>query len=140
MTSEINRGQLSSLRWILINIKASSRSQISISAIRPADGVHQFRDLTALVGFVARGNGVLDAMGDVVAQDFFFGATQCRAHGGDLRDDVDAVAVLFDHARETAHLAFDPVEPLEAGFLDIVAHVGYIPLLGIRFKSERVPC
>jgi hypothetical protein len=40
------------------------------SSIGAADHVHQFRDLAALVGLVAGRDRVLDAMGDVVAQDF----------------------------------------------------------------------
>ena len=54
-------------------------------------------------------------------------ATQCRAHGADLRDDVDAVAVLFDHAREAAHLAFDAAQPFEVGALAVLLHAVYIP-------------
>jgi hypothetical protein len=38
--------------------------------VRAADDVHQLGDLAALVGLVARGDGMLDAMGDMVAQDF----------------------------------------------------------------------
>ena len=53
----------------------------------------------------------VDAMRDVVAQDFLLDAAQRRAHRADLRDDVDAVAVVLDHAREAAHLALDAVEP-----------------------------
>ena len=52
-------------------------------------------------------------MRDVFAQDFLLGAPQRRTHGADLRDDVDAIAVVLDHAGKPAHLAFDPVEPLE---------------------------
>src|SRR4051794_28691766 len=39
--------------------------------LRPANHRHQLRDLLALVRFVAAGDGVLDAMGDVVLQDLF---------------------------------------------------------------------
>jgi hypothetical protein len=51
---------------------------------------------------------------DVVAQDFFLDPTECRPHGGNLGDDVDTVAILFDHPRQSAHLAFNPTEPLAA--------------------------
>jgi len=70
---------------------------------------------------------MLDAMRDMVAQDFLFDSAQRRAHRGNLRDDVDAVAVVLDHAREPAHLAFDTVETLERGGLVIGSHTGYIP-------------
>ena len=70
--------------------------------------------LLPLVGLVAGGDRVLDAMGDVVAQDLLLDAAQRGAHRGDLRHDVDAVAVLLDHAGEAAHLAFDAAQPLQA--------------------------
>ena len=35
-----------------------------------------------------------------------------RAHRGHLRQDVDAVAVLVEHAADAAHLALDAVEAL----------------------------
>src|SRR5882672_5522718 len=50
------------------------------------------------------------------------------------RHDVDAVAVLVDHARDAAHLAFDAAQPFRAGCLDVVSHAGYIPLHGIGFN------
>ena len=31
----------------------------------------------------------------------------------DLMEDVDAVAIVLDHLRHTAHLPFDPVEPID---------------------------
>jgi len=46
--------------------------------IGAADHVHQFRDLAALVGLVARRDRVLDAMDAVVAQDFLLDPAQRR--------------------------------------------------------------
>src|SRR5262249_60877697 len=71
------------------------------------------------------------AMADVVAQDLLFESAERGAHGGNLRHDVDAVAIVLDHAGEPAHLALDPAEPLETGGLGVALHVGYIPLPGI---------
>ena len=42
------------------------------SAIRAAHDLHQLLDLAALIGLVARGDGVLHAMRNVIAQDFLF--------------------------------------------------------------------
>lgn len=89
--------------------------------------VHQLGDLPALIGLVAARDRVLDAMRDVILQHFFLNPAQRRAHGGDLRDDIDTVAIFIDHAREPAHLAFDPVETFLAGRLDVLSHVAYIP-------------
>lgn len=82
---------------------------------------------------------MLDAMADMIAQHLFLQPPQRRTHGGDLRDDVDAIAVVLDHARQAAHLTFDSTEPLEAGCLDLVSHARYIPLHGMGFKAERKP-
>ncbi len=79
--------------------------------VRPSQHLHQFRDLLALIGAVAGGDRAFHAMRDMVAQHFLLDAAQRRAHGGNLRDDVDAIAVLLDHAREPAHLSFDPLQP-----------------------------
>ena len=97
---------------------------------------HQFGDLSPLFGAVARNNRILNAMRDMVAQDFFLCASKRCAHRGNLRDNVDAIPIFFNHPAKTAHLACDPVEPLETGLLDVLAHRAYhIPLRGNRFKA-----
>lgn len=53
---------------------------------------------------------MLDAMRDVVAQDFFLNTSQGCARGGDLRDHINAIAVVLDHTGEAANLALDPFE------------------------------
>ena len=98
---------------------------------RPAHHVHQFGDLAPLVGLVAALDRVLDAMRDVIAQDFLLDPAQRSAHGADLRHDVDAIAVVLDHAGEAPHLAFDAVEPLERRRLAVLCHDVYIPPGGI---------
>jgi Cu+-exporting ATPase len=80
---------------------------------------------------------VLDAVGDVIAQHLLLDAAQGGADRGDLRDDVDAIAVRLDHAGEPADLALDPLEPLEAGCLDPGTHGRYIPRRGIWFKLRE---
>ncbi len=45
-----------------------------------AEDVHDLGDLAALVGAVAAQDGVLDAMGDVIAEDFLLGAAERRPH------------------------------------------------------------
>src|SRR5882757_8125597 len=90
--------------------------------------VHQFRDLAALVGLVTGRDRVLDAMGDMVAQDFLLDPAQRRPRRRDLGDDVDAVAIVLDHAGEAADLALYPVQPFQNGGLDLCAHAPNIPL------------
>jgi hypothetical protein len=38
---------------------------------------------------------------------------QRRLHGGDLGEDVRAVALLVDHPLQPAHLAFDALQPID---------------------------
>ena len=75
--------------------------------------VDQFADLAALIGLIAGGDRVLDAMRNVVAQNLLLDPAERGAHRGNLRDDVDAVAVLLDHPRETARLPLDALEAVE---------------------------
>ena len=56
---------------------------------------------------------MLDAMADVLPENFLFEAPQRGAGRRDLRHDVDAVAIVLDHAGEAANLSFDPVEALQ---------------------------
>src|SRR5215475_9815637 len=100
-------------------------------ALGAAHDRHQLFDLSALIGLVAGDDRPFDAMGDVVAQDFLLHAPKRGAHRRNLRHDVDAVAVLVDHAGDAAHLALDPAQALGAGRLDVFAHARYIPPQGI---------
>lgn len=103
--------------------------------IGPADHVHQLGNLAPLVDLVAGSDRMFNAMCNVVAQDLLLGTPERRAHGGNLGDNIDAVAVALDHAGEAADLPLDPVEPFEAGVLDLAFHTVYIPLPGIRDKE-----
>lgn len=80
------------------------------SAIGAADHVHQFGNLLTLLNFVSGGDGMLHAMSHVIPQHFLFEFAQRGAHRGNLRDNIDAVAVLADHARDAAYLTFDAPE------------------------------
>jgi len=76
-------------------------------------------------------------MRDVILQHLFLDAAKRGADGGDLGDDIDAVAVVLDHAGEPAHLAFDPAQALPAGSLDVFSHPAYIPPHGIGCKTSK---
>ena len=92
------------------------------SAARSAEDLDEFRDLFPLTGFVACGYRMLYAMGDVIAQDFLFDTSQSRARGRNLRDEVNAIAILVDHLRKTANLAFNAIEASFTRTLDVLAH------------------
>ena len=87
-----------------------------------------------MVGFVSAGNRVLDAMRHVISEHFFLDAPERGANRGDLRDDIDAVAVIVDHLGQAANLALDPAETFLTGCLDVFSHAVYIPPQGIRYK------
>ena len=57
------------------------RSIADCATLRAAEHVHQFGDLAALIGAVAGRDRALDAMRDMIAQDFLLDAAQGRAHG-----------------------------------------------------------
>jgi hypothetical protein len=57
---------------------------------------------------------MVDAMGNMIAQNFLFDPAQPCPHRRDLRDNVDAVPVVLDHFGEAAHLPLNPAEPLLA--------------------------
>jgi P-type Cu+ transporter len=77
-------------------------------------------------------------MRDVIAQDFLFHAAQRGADRADLRDDVDAVALVLNHASKAAHLPFDAIQSLERSRLAVLRHGHYIPPRGIWRKAVRV--
>src|SRR5579862_2877211 len=83
------------------------------SSIAAREHVNQFADLAPLLALIARSNRVLDAMRHMIGQNFFLGLAQGGPCRRELRDDVDAVAVILDHARQTAHLPLDPSEAFE---------------------------
>src|SRR6266436_2905552 len=62
-----------------------------------ANDVHQLNNLLALIGLVAAGDRPFDAMRHVISQHFFLDAPKRGADGRDLRDDIDAIAVLINH-------------------------------------------
>jgi hypothetical protein len=75
-----------------------------------------------LLDGVAADDGVLDTVRDVVTQNFFLDPSQRGARGRDLRDDVDAVPIILEHAGETADLTLDAAQALQTGSFRILGH------------------
>ena len=82
---------------------------------RSAEHFHDFGNLLALVVFVAACDGVLNAMADMIAEDFFFGAAKCCSSRQYLRHNIYAVAVLRNHSGQAPDLALDAAEPFKNG-------------------------
>jgi hypothetical protein len=79
---------------------------------------------------------VLDTVAHVIVEDLFLQSPQRGANRRDLRNDVDAITVVLDHARDPAHLSLDPIQSLGASHLDVTSHAPYIPLRGIGFNAN----
>lgn len=92
-----------------------------------ANDVHQLGDFAALVCLVTAVDRVFHAVSHVIPEDLLFDTAKRRPDRGDLGHEIDAVAILVDHFRKPAHLAFDPVQAFFAGSLDVVSHGPYIP-------------
>src|SRR6266540_3942636 len=64
---------------------------------------------------------------------------ECRVDCRDLREDVDAVAVVLDHALDAPDLSFDAVEALRQGALVVaVLHAASRELWNRRSRKELV--
>jgi hypothetical protein len=99
---------------------------------------HEFSDLSPLLGSIARDDRILDATSDMVAQDFFLHASKRCPDRGNLRDDVDAIAILFDHANKTAR----PQDALlnqsgRSSLLVVMASRGPAPRDGSSRREDR---
>ena len=102
----------------------------TLSRRAPHD-IHQFRDLAPLVGFVAGPDRMIDAVRHVIAEDLFLDAAQRSTYRADLRHDVDAITIFFNHARQAPHLPLYAVEPADGRDLAVLCHARYIPPRGI---------
>ena len=87
-------------------------------------------------GIVRRGVG--DAVADVLLEQADGDALQRLGRRADLRQHVDAVHVLVDHALQTADLALDAPQALDVGVL-----VGGVAVLGLLVEvdaSDMLSC
>jgi hypothetical protein len=83
------------------------------SSLATRKDVNQLSDFTALLGLVAGCDRIRDAVRRMVSKNFLFGAPQRRANGRKLRHDIDAIAIVIDHAGKSEHLSLDPSQPFD---------------------------
>jgi hypothetical protein len=114
MPVAVFRRTISPRRIGVLSARITIRNQ-KRSTARAIENIHQFVDLARLLIGITTLHGVLHAMPNVIAQHLEFNAPERRSNGGDLSDDVDAVAIFLYHPGEAAHLAFDPAQAFEAG-------------------------
>src|SRR5262245_3141965 len=84
--------------------------------------LQQLVDLLELLLGLAAADGVVDAMLDMVLEHLVLYLLEGGAHGLQLGEDVDAVALLIDHPLDAAHLAFDAAQARAAGCLCLRLH------------------
>lgn len=100
--------------------------------------IQYFQKLVDLDLPVALGAGVESvghAVPQMVRQRLLLDPVEGGADGTDLGQHVDAVAVLLDHARDTAHLALDATEPGELGFLQSLIHGLNYTQVGYKWQA-----
>src|SRR5215217_2327500 len=99
-----------------------------------ADGAHQ---LVGLIGRLVRAAVALaqEAVARVAVQQAERDLVQRRLDGGDLGQDVDAVAVLVDHARDAADLTLDPGQAL----VELLFAGGVATRLGHAIQCTTTP-
>lgn len=81
---------------------------------------------------------MLDTMLDVIGKNRVLNLLECGPYCLDLVDDIDAVAVVRDHARDAANLALDTAQPHGSRLLDRVSHRRNIYPYGVHVKPEIV--
>src|SRR3990167_6336899 len=97
--------------------------------------LEQFVDLGLAIVFGAGVEGVRHAVLQVVAERLLLDLVQGGTYRADLRQHVDAVALLLDHAGDAPHLALDAAKPGELGFLQSFVHdLNYTPV-GYRWQA-----
>jgi hypothetical protein len=112
-SQEVEIGKLKK-RVEIPGARTGHKIAVATLAVGSSQNSHQFGNLFALFGDVTARHCVGNAVPDMILQNSLFDATQCGANGGYLRNDVDAIAVLFDHPRDAADLTLDFIETLEA--------------------------
>lgn len=101
-----------------------------------AEQFDQFRRLLALLGDIAGDDRVFDAMVEMVLQEVRFHARERGANGAQLREDIEAIALVLDHLRDTAHLPFDAAQAIDQ-VRSVMHAAAYIPPWGICNRRGR---
>src|SRR5690606_16419033 len=91
-----------------------SRGQ-SVPATPPSthslEKIHQFHNLLPLLTDRSCLESVVDTFPGMDSKKLGLCLFQCRLHGLDLLQDVNAIPILIQHAAESSHLALDTAQP-----------------------------
>lgn len=104
--------------------KAGSDSVLT----RAGDRLDKLVDHPSSLVCITSLDGVSHTVRDMVSKHFVFHPLQSRPDRLELRQNVDAVAVFFNHPSDTADLSFDPAKPSRAGVFTLTIHVAGYPL------------
>jgi hypothetical protein len=78
---------------------------------------HQYANellrLFTLLVFIPAGKRQPHTLGYVLFNKLAFGARNCSAYSLELGDDIDTIAVIFDHTLYASHLTFNPAKPVQ---------------------------
>ena len=81
-----------------------------VLTFRLGEQVHQFTELDALLLGIAGRYGLRNAVRGMGLENLILGLGKRGLHRLDLVQDVNAVAILFHHLANAAHLTLDPAE------------------------------
>jgi hypothetical protein len=76
----------------------------------PANGIDQFLDLVPLLDRITCGESPRDTVRNVIPKNLLFNLMKRRSHRIDLDQNVHAIPVLFDHAKQASNLALYPLQ------------------------------
>jgi hypothetical protein len=101
------------------------------------ENLHKLGDFAPLIRCITRLNRMLDTMLDVVLKNRILNLLERGLYCIDLVDDIDTIAVVRDHARDTANLALDAAQSHSGRFLDRVSHEHNIYGYTVYVQTER---
>jgi len=101
------------------------------------ENLHKLGDFAPLIRCVAGHDRMLDAMLDMILKNRVPDLLERGLYCLDLVDDIDAIAVVRDHARDAANLALDAAQSHGSRFLDRVSHARNIYPYRVSVQAER---
>lgn len=97
--------------------------------LAPYEPLHRFVELPDLIGAAAGEDRLGYAMLGMVGEKLEGNTLECSPRRVDLREDVDAVSILFDHLLDSAHLALYSPKP----------SLNFLLVLRVPWHDENIP-
>lgn len=120
-------GQTSAFEGV-IAVGTPAEAGLGLALTRAGDRLDKLVDHPPSLICITPLDGVRHTVRDMISKHLILHALQRRLNRLELCQNVDAVAVFFNHPSDTADLPFDPAKPSRAGFFTLRIHVaGYPP-------------